>query len=95
MNWAKDLDRSGMFDSYDFVGLTVLGEEEYTSENEAFVEFEVKLRANRSTEEIEGQIRIVKERSKFLRDPETNIWSYSSGDVSTSIDEVEDLVLNA
>jgi SEC-C motif domain protein len=93
--WAKDLDRNGMFDSYDFVGLTVLGEQELTSDNEGIIEFEVKLRANSKTSEaIAGQTSVVKERSRFLRDPETKIWSYASGDVSASVYGADDVVLN-
>lgn len=50
--WAKDLDKEGMFDSFEFVGLEVVEEEdEEDSEtndgddtNEAFVEFRVRLR---------------------------------------------------
>lgn len=93
--WAKDLDRNGMFDSYDFVGLTVLGDEEISNENEGFVNFEVRLRANQAVDQIEGQIQVIKERSKFLRDPETKVWSYASGDVSTSVGELEDIKLNS
>jgi SEC-C motif domain protein len=92
--WAKELDRNGMFDSYEFVGLTVLGDQELTSEDEGFVEFEVKLRANKAAGAIADQTSVVKERSRFLRDPETKIWSYASGDVSTTVHGVDNVVLN-
>ena len=47
--WAKELNKNGMFDSFEFVGLKILGEEEHKSDTEAFVEFEVKLKANQRT----------------------------------------------
>ena len=83
VKWARDLNRSGMFDSYDFIGLDA-GEEEYTTNDdsnsssdddgknedkkEGFIEFKVNLRANQNCEEfIEGQEIVVQERSRFLR----------------------------
>eukprot|EP00532_Pseudo-nitzschia_australis_P000789 CAMPEP_0168187718 /NCGR_PEP_ID=MMETSP0139_2-20121125/15199_1 /TAXON_ID=44445 /ORGANISM="Pseudo-nitzschia australis, Strain 10249 10 AB" /LENGTH=278 /DNA_ID=CAMNT_0008109979 /DNA_START=140 /DNA_END=976 /DNA_ORIENTATION=+ len=56
--WAKDLDKEGMFDSFEFVGLEILGggddnhesEKEENDENETFLEFRVRMRG-RSLEE--------------------------------------------
>jgi len=94
--WAKELNKNGMFDSFEFAGLTVLGDENHTSDTEAFVEFEVKLRANQRTRSVlEGQITNVRERSKFLKDEETGAWTYASGDVRSTVDGVDDIVLNA
>lgn len=93
--WAKEVNKNGMFDSFEFVGLTVLGDEEHTSDTEAFVEFEVKLRANQRTGSVlEGQITNIRERSKFLKDEETGAWTYASGDVRSTVEGVDDVVLN-
>jgi SEC-C motif domain protein len=91
--WAKELDRNGMFDSYDFVSLTVLKEQELTSEDEGFVEFEVTLRANKANKAIEGQTSVIKERSRFLCDRETKVWSYAGGEISTRISAVDDAMI--
>jgi len=95
--WAKELNKNGMFDSFDFVGLEILGDEEHTSDTEAFVEFEVKLRANQRTGSmlVEGQQSTIRERSKFLKDEATGIWSYASGDVRSTVEGVDDIILNA
>jgi len=94
--WAKELNKNGMFDSFDFVGLTILGEEEHTTTTEAFVEFEVKLRANQRTGSLlEGQVTNVRERSRFLKDEESGSWSYASGDVRSTVEGVDDIVLNS
>ncbi len=80
--WAKDLDKKGMFDSFDFIQLTP-GEEEMSqeNENEGFVEFKVKLRAKDDSDYVAGQETVITERSKFIRDPNDGSWKYASGDV--------------
>jgi SEC-C motif-containing protein len=95
--WAKDLNKQGMFDSYDFVEL-MAGEEESgststTDEEEAFVDFRVRLRANAKTGKyMEGEEMVIMERSRFLKD-ETG-WKYAGGDVRTDVAGIEDVVLN-
>lgn len=92
--WARDLHSRGMFDSFDFVGLTVLGEEEIV-ENQGYVEFQVQLRANRRTNSlIEGQVTSIQERSLFMRDESAGSWSYVSGDVRSTVDGIDDIILN-
>ena len=94
--WAQSLNKNGMFDSFDFVGLTLLGEVEYTCDTEASVEFEVTLRANRRTgTTLEGQETKIRELSVFLKDKETGAWTYARGDVRSTVDGVDDIVLNS
>jgi len=83
--WAKSLNKHGMFDSYKFVGLTIVDEQD--GDDEAFIEFQVKLRSNGSGEET-----TVAEKSKFLR--EDGRWTYASGDVRSTVEGVDDIILN-
>lgn len=94
--WAKDLDKKGMFDSFEFVGLTILGDEVITSDDEGYVEFQVRMRANRRTSShLEGQVTTIQERSKFIKNESNGVWSYATGDVRSTVQGVEDVVLNA
>ena len=114
--WAKELDQNGMFDSFDFVGLTILKEEEiidkqHNDNEEAYIEFTVRLRGRtyeesssrsikRSTEQsslssIEGDETVVSEKSKFLKDTSTGIWTYAGGDVRSNVQGLDDITLNA
>jgi SEC-C motif-containing protein len=116
--WAKDLDKEGMFDSFEFVGLEIVDDEEASDgtesksstkseikdDNEAFLEFKVRLKGrsleeapvrSRSISSIEGEETIVSERSRFLRDPESGIWKYAGGDVRSTVEGLEDTTLNA
>jgi SEC-C motif domain protein len=94
--WAKDLDKTGTFDSFDFVGLTVLSEDKVSSDDvEGYVDFQVQLQAKRQVgSEIEGQVTTIQERSKFIRDVSTGSWSYASGDVRSTVSGVESVKLN-
>lgn len=94
--WAKDLDKTGMFDSFDFVSLEA-GQEEQgeINENEGFIKFKVTLRAKEDTSfALAGQETVVSERSRFLRDPTTGVWSYAGGDVRSEVTGLEDTILN-
>lgn len=102
--WAKDLDKEGMFDSFEFVGLEILDDETETNEDEAFMAFQVRLKGrsledspvrSRSMSSIEGEETIVSERSRFLKDPESGIWKYAGGDVRSTVKGLEDTTLNA
>jgi len=96
--WAKDLNKGGMFDSFEFVKLEA-GEEELSDddENVGFVEFKVTLRAkeDRGASAVAGQETVISERSKFVRDPSDGSWSYASGDVRSEVAGLEDTTLNA
>ena len=102
--WAKDLNKSGMFDSYDFVELTVHGKEEYEPNNDniGYIEFSVLLRdkgsgkgvAENGDDILKGKETLITERSKFIRNPDTGIWSYASGDVRSNVAGLEDTILN-
>mmetsp|Transcript_30341 Transcript_30341/g.44310 ORF Transcript_30341/g.44310 Transcript_30341/m.44310 type:complete len:255 (+) Transcript_30341:158-922(+) len=95
--WAKDLNKGGMFDSYDFVNLEA-GDEEMSeeNENEGFVEFKVTLRAKEDGNgSVAGGETVISERSRFLRDPADGSWSYASGDVRSDVAGLEDTKLNA
>ena len=109
--WAKDLNKEGMFDSFEFVGLEVLDDQDDNAteteadiENEAFLEFRVRLKGrsleeaplrSRSLSSIEGEETIVSERSRFLRNPESGEWKYAGGDVRSTVKGLEDTTLNA
>ncbi len=79
--WAKDLNKGGMFDSFEFVNLEILGdagpEEAGADEsNEGFVEFKVTLRGKvDSVSTLAGQETAVPERARFLRDAEEGSWT--------------------
>lgn len=93
--WAKDLNRDGMFDSYDFVSLNA-GEVEISEDNpnEGYIEFKVNLRANSNGSHLEGQEITVCERSKFLFDGNPPRWRYASGEVRSDVKGLEDVQLN-
>ena len=95
--WAKDLDKGGMFDSFEFVKLQA-GEEEMSddNENEGYVEFKVTLRAKEDKyDTVAGQETVISEKSRFLRNPDDGSWSYASGDVRSDVVGLEDTQLNA
>ena len=95
--WAKDLDKGGMFDSFEFVKLQA-GEEEMSEDdkNEGFVEFKVTLRAKEDKyDTVAGQETVISERSRFLRNSDDGSWSYASGDVRSDVVGLEDTQLNA
>jgi hypothetical protein len=94
-----------MFDSFDFVDLKILPvhekekEEivEFVNDDEAYIEFEVTLRAREGAtndKAVAGEETVVKERSQFLRDPDSGIWTYSGGDVRSRVSGLEDTTLN-
>jgi SEC-C motif-containing protein len=94
VDWAKNLHKGGMFDSYDFVGLEVGTEEAGSADNEAFLDFKVQLRANaKSSKQLEGEMMTVMEKSRFLRDEKG--YRYAGGDVRTDVAGIEDVVLNS
>ncbi|KAL3815751.1 hypothetical protein ACHAXA_004953 [Cyclostephanos tholiformis] len=92
--WAKDLNRNGMFDGFDFVSLSA-GEEEIDvdDENTGYVEFKVTFRA-RGGGGIAGQETVISERSRFLRNPTDGSWSYASGDIRSDVAGLEGAILN-
>lgn len=104
--WAKDLDKEGMFDSFEFVGLEILGEdhkEDDDKDNETFLEFRVRMRGrsleespvrSRSVSSIEGEETVISEQSRFLKDLESGTWKYAGGDVRSTVQGLEDTTLN-
>ena len=91
--WAKDLNKGGMFDSFDFTKLEAGLEEPGENENEGFITFKVTLRAREdTTSALAGQETVITERSKFVR--EDDGWKYSSGDVRSEVAGLEDTQLN-
>lgn len=84
--WAKSLNKNGMFDSYEFVNLNVIDQEE-SGEEEAFVNFQVILRSNESGEET-----TVAEKSRFIK--QGGKWTYASGDVRSTVQGLDDIILN-
>jgi SEC-C motif domain protein len=94
--WAKNLNRNGMFDSYEFIQLQA-GIEELNSNdsNEGFIEFQVTLKDKGDKDlRLRGKETVVKERSRFLRNPIDGVWSYASGQVRTDVAGLEDTILN-
>jgi uncharacterized protein YchJ len=84
-----------MFDSYDFSGLEAGTEEPGSDENEAFLDFKVRLTANaRAGTNIKGGELVIMENSRFLRD-ENGGWRYAGGDVQADVAGIEDVVLNS
>uniref|UniRef100_A0A7S0AHI5 YchJ-like middle NTF2-like domain-containing protein n=1 Tax=Minutocellus polymorphus TaxID=265543 RepID=A0A7S0AHI5_9STRA len=97
VDWIKDLDRQGMFDSYEFVSLEPGEEEAGSDDNEGYITFKVQLKAKGTGaggESIEGQEMILSERSKFLNDGEPLCWRYASGEVKSDVSGLDDVVLN-
>ena len=95
IKWSKELNRNGMFDSYDFVKLDV-GEEIISEDDdgEGFIDFKVLLKANKSSgEHIEGQDILVQEKSRFLRTSDGG-WKYAGGEVTSNVSGLEGTVLN-
>jgi len=95
-----------MFDSYEFVEL-VAGEEEFSEDRpdgEAFVEFNVRMRArNFDASDGGGGETVVSERSRFLfgviKETESLVdslprWTYAGGVVRSDVQGLEDSVLN-
>lgn len=96
--WAKSLDRNGMFDSYNFSGLTILGQDQGgepsdnddddKEEEEAFIEFKVQLQSKETKE-----MTTIQERSQFIKNQDGK-WKYASGTVRSMVQGMEDIVLN-
>ena len=93
IEWAKELNKNGMFDSYDFVDLEI-GDEISSSEDEAFVDFRVRLRAKDSQGTLAGKETLISEKSRFLRNNEDGTWTYASGEVRSQEAGLEDSILN-
>lgn len=77
--WVKDLNKMGMFDNHDFVGLEA-GAEETVSDSEGYITFKVNMRGHDGSD-FEGQERVVSERSQFLKG-EDGRWLYATGEVA-------------
>lgn len=82
VEWVKDLNKYGMFDNHEFVGLEITSAEEINeSETEGYLSFQVKMKGKEGSD-FQGQERLVKERSQFLKNEEGR-WTYASGEIST------------
>ena len=106
--WAKDLNKEGMFDSFEFVKLKVIGDAETSTDGdddeEGYLEFEVTMRGRNQEEDtilggkrfsaaaVSGLETVVRERSQFLK--ENGVWLYASGDVTSKVAGLEDTKLN-
>jgi SEC-C motif domain protein len=88
ISWAKDLNRAGMFDSYEFCALFDISPEETSAnEDEVFVDFKVRLKDG------SGQATVISERSRFLRN-DKGAWLYASGEVRSNVEGLQDVILN-
>mmetsp|Transcript_31753 Transcript_31753/g.66292 ORF Transcript_31753/g.66292 Transcript_31753/m.66292 type:complete len:246 (+) Transcript_31753:115-852(+) len=99
--WAKDLNKGGMFDSFEFVDLTIIddddenneGGEDEDGEENGYVTFKVTLRAREDKPmyaTVAGQETVITEKSKFIK--EKGVWKYASGEVQS--DRLENVKLN-
>jgi SEC-C motif-containing protein len=90
IGWLKDLNRDGMFDSYDFMGLEP-GPQEISEDDdkEGFIEFRVRLR-----DRIQRQDIVIREKSRFLCSGDPPSWLYAGGTVTSEVKGLEDIVLN-
>lgn len=96
--WAKDLNKQGMFDSFEFVKLEAGTEEPSADdENEGYIDFKVTMRAKAdSATGLAGQETVISERSRFLRESsDGGGWKYASGDVRSEVAGLEDTQLNS
>jgi SEC-C motif-containing protein len=82
IGWVKDLNKGGMFDNHDFVGLEP-GPEELVGDTEGFITFTVKLRGHEGSE-FEGQERVIREKSQFLKGDDGR-WTYATGEVAVQL----------
>jgi SEC-C motif domain protein len=94
MIWAKDLNRTGMFDSYEFVGLYDIQQEEHSDQQSRTTDKDKNNKnhhpSNHNEEYITFKVRlrsketnqetVITERSQFLQTKEGN-WLYGRGDV--------------
>jgi SEC-C motif-containing protein len=98
MAWAKSLNKNGMFDSFNFIQLNVVSQEEEqdvgevnTNEDEddviIIIKFQVTLQSQES-----GQETTVTERSRFKC--QNGQWLYAGGDVRSLEKGVHDIILN-
>jgi SEC-C motif domain protein len=105
--WAQDLNKNGMFDSFQFVGLEILQNNDLSKKEnifeEDYIEFQVTIQAKIQRQQsknptmlqtIDGQNTTIREKSKFLKDSETGIWSYASGEIRSNVIGIENVVLN-
>ena len=84
--WLKDLNKSGMFDSFEFEMLEPTAAVEEAGE--AFIDFQVHLRRKSSDERM-----VLRERSRFLQEQD-DVWKYAGGEVQANVAGLEDVVLN-
>mmetsp|Transcript_34575 Transcript_34575/g.75692 ORF Transcript_34575/g.75692 Transcript_34575/m.75692 type:complete len:230 (+) Transcript_34575:127-816(+) len=92
IEWLNDLDKAGMFDSYDFIKLEPGPTEAGSTDDEGYIEFKVQLMAKSDT--IEGKGTVISERSRFLFDGDPPCWRYAGGDVRSDVSGLNDVVLN-
>lgn len=88
IKWAKELNKNGMFDSFDFVALEPGVEMPGKDANEGFLDFKVKLRARDGSKEET----VISEKSRFLKQGDE--WLYGSGEVTSQVAGLEDTILN-
>ena len=95
IEWVKDLDKTGMFDSYDFIKLEPGEEEAGSDDKEGYIEFKVRMKARAAADDsLEGNETVISERSRFLCDGEPLCWRYAGGDVRSDVGGLDDVVLN-
>jgi len=96
VKWARKLHREQMFDSFKFVQLEVLEEEERgESEREAFLSMRVTLQPidERTRLPTQAEPMVFAERSTFTRSSK-GAWLYAAGAVTSEVSGLKDRVLN-
>jgi len=94
ITWAKDMNKNGMFDSFQFVALEPGPEIFGKDDKEVFIDFKVRMQAVKDFGDcVTGQEMVIGEKSRFICD-DSGKWTYASGDVSSLIEGLEDMILN-
>mmetsp|Transcript_19235 Transcript_19235/g.24787 ORF Transcript_19235/g.24787 Transcript_19235/m.24787 type:complete len:254 (-) Transcript_19235:201-962(-) len=80
IQWAKELNKRGMFDDYTFVNLEIMGDTlfENDEETEATLEFQVRLRSTTGSGQVEETL--IRENSIFRKSNDG--WLYVDGKVN-------------
>ena len=96
VKWARRLNKEQMFDSFKFVSLDILREEEGETESEAFIDMKVTLQPIDEKTKLPTQAAPMEflERSKLTKNAK-GAWRYASGEVTSEVSGLKGRVLNS
>jgi len=95
--WARQLNREGLFDDFDFVRLEAGEEEPGATDDECFITFRAVMRPRGDSDSgAGGEEMAFRERSRFVKDEAAwpPCWLYAGGEVVGEGAGLEDAVLN-